>query len=105
MIVNAKRWAIQVFTALAATAPPDEINESGIKIDTNNTKVNIDKTIGMAGVYSLYDSSVTLAGTPVKTGEHKISVTITDDQGRTATSNELIFKVYSGDEILEEQLI
>lgn len=81
------------------------LNASGITIDTQNTKVNIDDSVGMAGVYSVYDSSVTLAGIPVKAGEYKISVTITDDQGRTATSNELTFKVYSGEENLEDQLI
>lgn len=81
------------------------LNESGIAVDVKNTKVNIDAGSGMAGVYSVYDSSITLAGTPEKAGEYKVSVTVTDDQGRTATSNELIFKVYSGEEYLEDQLV
>lgn len=81
------------------------LTESGITIDKKNSKVNMDDSFGMAGIYSVYDSSVTLAGTPVKTGEYPISVTITDDQGRTATSNELVFKVYSGEEYLEDQLV
>ena len=81
------------------------LNESGVKIDPKNTRVNIDDGMGMVGVYSIYDSSITLAGTPTKAGEYKIGVTVTDDQGRTATSNDLIFKVYSGQENLEDQLI
>lgn len=41
------------------------LNETGILIDTQNTKVNLDGSCGMAGVYSVYDSSIKLAGTPV----------------------------------------
>lgn len=80
------------------------LSETGIVIDTQNTKVNLDGSCGMAGVYSVYDSSITLAGTPSVKGTYPISVTVTDDQGRTATSNELIFKIYDGQEYLEDQL-
>lgn len=59
----------------------------------------------MVGVYSVHDGSVTLAGTPSNAGTYEISVTITDDQGRTATSNTLTFKVYTGNEYLEDQLV
>ena len=55
-------------------------------------------------LYSRYDSSVTLAGVPTQAGEYPITVTITDDQGRTATSNALPFRVYSGQERLADQL-
>lgn len=81
------------------------LHDSGIQIDTQNSKVNLDAESGMAGVYSVYDSSVTLAGIPKTAGEYKISVTVTDDQGRTATSNELLFIIYSGEEYLEDQLV
>lgn len=80
------------------------LSDSGITIDTKNTRVNLDGSCGMAGVYSVYDSSITLAGTPSVKGTFPISVTVTDDQGRTATSNELIFKIYDGQEYLEDQL-
>ena len=59
----------------------------------------------MAGVYSVHDGSVTLAGTPAKVGMYDISVTITDELGRTATSNTLPFRIYSGEEPLQDQLI
>ncbi len=79
-------------------------DNSDITVDTKNTKINMDDDFGMAGVYSVYDSSITLAGTPTKAGSYEISITLTDDQGRTATSNALIFTVYTGQEYLEDQL-
>ncbi len=78
--------------------------DSEIKVDSKKTEVYLNKKSGMVGVYSVYDSSLTLAGTPAKAGEYPIYVSITDDQGRTAISNELSFKVYSGEEHLKEQL-
>lgn len=110
-VTQNKNSDVSVEAALLAdgTEPTDAdwklLNESGVKIDPKNTRVNIDDGMGMVGVYSIYDSSITLAGTPTKAGEYKIGVTVTDDQGRTATSNDLIFKVYSGQENLEDQLI
>lgn len=98
----------------AALVPKDEepadadwapLHESGITIDRSSTTINLDAASGMKGVYSTYDSSLTLSGTPAQAGEYPISVTLTDDQGRTATSNQLIFKVYSGQEYLADQLI
>lgn len=80
------------------------LHESGITIDKNNTKINMANDFGMAGVYSSHDSSLTLAGEPTKEGEYPISITLTDDQGRTAASNALIFRVYTGYEYLEDQL-
>jgi hypothetical protein len=67
--------------------------------------VNLDASSGMAGRYSPYDGSVTLDGTPAAAGSYLVSVTIVDDQGRKATSNELPFVVYSGSELLESQLV
>ena len=81
------------------------LSESGITINSKQSKVNLDSSCGMVGVYSVHDGSVTLAGTPSNAGTYEISVTITDDQGRTATSNTLTFKVYTGNEYLEDQLV
>lgn len=72
-----------------------ELKETGVKIDKKNTKVNIDSKSGMAGMYSTYDSSLSLSGTPAEIGTYPVSVTVTDESGRTVTSNELTFKVYS----------
>lgn len=80
------------------------LHTTGINVVSNGSAVNLDPNSGMAGVYSKYDSSVTLAGVPTQAGEYPITVTITDDQGRTATSNALLFRVYSGQERLVDQL-
>ena len=81
-----------------------ELKETGVKIDKKNTKVNIDSKSGMAGMYSTYDSSLSLSGTPAETGTYPVSVTVTDESGRTVTSNELTFKVYSTNEKLADHL-
>ena len=81
-----------------------ELKETGVKIDTKNTKVNIDSKSGMAGMYSTYDSSLSLSGTPAKIGTYPVNVTVTDESGRTVTSNELTFKVYSTKEKLADHL-
>ncbi len=78
---------------------------SDINVNASKTNINLDKDSGMEGFYSVYDGSLTLSGTPAKAGNYPISVTVTDDHGRTAVSNELIFKVYTGEEYLEDQLI
>ena len=76
-----------------------------ITVNKNRTKINIDtEACGMEGVYSVHDSSLSLSGEPLKAGSYPISVTVTDESGRTATSNELIFKVYTRTEVLEKQL-
>ena len=89
------------------------LSESDIRVKSQGSSVNIvnrgdsakGNDSGMAGVYSVYDGSVTLAGTPAKAGIYDISVTITDELGRTATSNTLPFRIYSGEETLQDQLI
>ena len=58
----------------------------------------------MAGMYSTYDSSLSLSGTPAEIGTYPVSVTVTDESGRTVTSNELTFKVYSTKEKLADHL-
>lgn len=88
------------------------LSESDIRVISKGSSVNIANRTdpakgndsGMAGVYSIHDGSVTLAGTPAKPGIYDISVTITDELGRTATSNTLPFRIYSGEETLQDQL-
>lgn len=76
-----------------------------ITVNKNRTKINIDtETCGMEGVYSVHDSSLSLSGVPLKAGSYPISVTVTDESGRTATSNTLTFKVFTRTEKLSEQL-
>ena len=66
------------------------------------TDANADS--GMKGVYMTMSSDLTLDGTPKDAGNYQISVSITDNQGRTATSNTLPFRIYTGDETLAEQI-
>ena len=88
------------------------LSESDIRVISKGSSVNIANRTdpakgndsGMAGVYSVHDGSITLAGTPAKPGIYDISVTITDELGRTATSNTLPFRIYSGEETLQNQL-
>lgn len=49
-------------------------------------------------------SALTLNGTPKDEGQYQISVSITDKQGRTAVSNSLPFRIYTGKEKLADQL-
>ena len=88
------------------------LSESDIRVVSKGSSVNIANRTdpangndsGMAGVYSVHDGSVTLAGTPAKPGIYDISVTIIDELGRTAASNTLPFRIYSGEETLQDQL-
>lgn len=88
------------------------LSESDIRVISKGSSVNIANRTdpakgndsGMAGVYSVHDGSITLAGTPAKPGIYDISVTITNELGRTATSNTLPFRIYSGEETLQDQL-
>ena len=59
---------------------------------------------GMKGVYMTLSSDLTLNGTPKDAGSYLVSVRIEDNQGRTATSNALPFRIYTGDETLADQL-
>lgn len=60
---------------------------------------------GMEGIYAPYSSALTLNGTPTDPGCYLISVSIADNQGRTATSNTLPFRIYTGEETLADQLV
>ena len=59
---------------------------------------------GMEGVYMKTSSDLTLDGTPRDEGSYLISISITDDQGRTATSNSFPFRIYTGEETLADQI-
>lgn len=76
-----------------------------IEIDTANTRVIIDETSNMRGVYSREDSSITLDGVPTKAGRYDVKVILTDTIGRRAESNSLPFKVYSSNEKLVDLMI
>ena len=79
--------------------------QSSVTVNKSKTTVNIETAkCGMTGTYSTYDSSLTLSGTPTTPGTYPVSVTITDESGRTATSNSLDFKVYGTTESLSDHL-
>ncbi|MDY3014214.1 MAG: S-layer homology domain-containing protein [Evtepia sp.] len=59
---------------------------------------------GMRGVHLTISSALTLSGTPKDPGHYLVSMTVADAQGRTATSNALPFRVYTGEETLADQL-
>ena len=59
---------------------------------------------GMKGVYMTTSSDLTLDGTPKDAGSYLISISVTDNQGRTATSNTLPFRIYTGEETLADQI-
>lgn len=63
-----------------------------------------DSNSGMEGVYMTISSALTLSGTPEDPGSYLISITVADEQGRTATSNTLPFRIYTGEETLAERL-
>ena len=116
-----KNSSVKVYGALVnkGTEPADNDweeldNLSKIKLDGSKCKVDIvpdtangtpaDSDSGMKGVYMTISSDLTLNGTPKDAGTYLVSVSITDDQGRTAVSNTLPFRVYSGDETLADRL-
>ena len=68
----------------------------------NGTDVTADS--GMEGVYMKLSSDLTLNGTPKDAGSYLVSVHIEDNQGRTADSNTLPFRIYTGAETLAEQI-
>lgn len=109
-VTTNKNSNVEVQGALIQGNAPDSsdwqpLNQLGITVNKNTTSVSISPDgSGMVGVYSTYDSSLTLAGTPEKAGSYEISVTVSDGQGRNAISNKLPFNVYGGDETLADRL-
>lgn len=89
-------------------------HQSNISLNGNKCKVNIvpdtesgtpaDKVSGMKGVYLTLSSDLTLDGTPKDAGKYLISISVEDDQGRTAVSNALPFVIYTGEETLADQI-
>ncbi len=76
-----------------------------VRINAQKTTANIDtENSGMEAKYSTYDSSLTLSGIPKTPGTYPVSVTVTDESGRTAQSNSLDFKVYGTEEKLIDHL-
>ena len=72
--------------------------------DTSVAGMTADKDSGMKGVYMTLSSDLTLNGTPKDAGSYLISIHVEDNQGRTADSNELPFRIYTGEETLADQL-
>lgn len=116
-----KNSAVKVYGALVEkdTEPADSDweeldNMSKINLDASKCSVSIvpdtengtpkDSDSGMEGVYMTISSDLTLNGTPKDAGQYLISITIADDQGRTATSNALPFRIYTGKETLADQI-
>lgn len=64
-------------------------------IIVNHDDASKENDSGMAGVYSVHDGSLTLAGTPANAGTYDISVSITDEDGHTAiiTACRFVFSV------------
>ena len=89
-------------------------HQSKISLEGSKCKVNIvpdtasgtkaDAESGMKGVYMTLSSDLTLNGVPKDAGSYLVSVHIEDDQGRTANSNALPFRVYTGEETLADQI-
>ena len=89
-------------------------HQSKISLEGSRCKVNIvpdtasgtkaDADSGMKGVYMTLSSDLTLNGMPKDAGSYLVSVHIEDDQGRTANSNALPFRIYTGEETLADQI-
>ncbi len=93
-----------------------ELNlQNGLQVETNTAKVDIvpdvengtnaDQQSGLSGIYLRLSSGISLTGTPKDAGRYLVSVTLSDTQGRTATSNAIPLVIYSGNETLAEQLV
>lgn len=116
-----KNSSAKVYGALVkkGSEPADtdwEELDNNSKINLNGSKCSVsilpntekgtssDSDSGMKGIYMTISSDLTLSGTPKDAGSYLISVSITDMQGRTATSNTLPFQVYTGEETLADRL-
>ena len=116
-----KNSAVTVYGALVEkdTEPTDKDweklnNESEIRLVGSKCSVSIvpdtskgmtgTEDSGMKGVYMTLSSDLTLNGTPKDAGSYLISIHVEDNQGRTADSNELPFRIYTGEETLADQI-
>lgn len=59
---------------------------------------------GMKGVYSTYDSSITLDGIPKNAATYQVKVVVKDARGRAAESNSLPFRVFDGNDTLADSI-
>ena len=116
-----KNSAVKVYGALVekgkdvADEDWEELdNMAQIKLNGSKCSVSIvpdtakgtsaDSDSGMQGVYMTISSDLTLSGTPKVPGSYLVSVSIEDQQGRSAVSNTLPFRIYSGEETLADQM-
>ena len=116
-----KNSAVKVYGALVekgkdvADQDWEELdNMAKIKLNGSKCSVSIvpdtekgtsaDSDSGTQGVYMTISSDLTLSGTPKDTGSYLVSVSIEDQQGRSAVSNTLPFRIYSGEETLADQM-
>ena len=116
-----KNSAVKVYGALVekgkdvADKDWEELdNMAKIKLNGSKCSVSIvpdtekgtsaDSDSGMQGVYMTISSDLTLSGTPKDPGSYLVSVSIEDQQGRSAVSNTLPFRIYSGEETLADQM-
>ena len=116
-----KNSAVKVYGALVekgkdvADKDWEELdNMAKIKLNGSKCSVSIvpdtekgtsaDSDSGMQGVYMTISSDLTLSGTPKDPGSYLFSVSIEDQQGRSAVSNTLPFRIYSGEETLADQM-
>ena len=116
-----KNSAVKVYGALVekgkdvADKDWEELdNMAKIKLNGSKCSVSIvpdtekgtsaDRDSGMQGVYMTISSDLTLSGTPKDSGSYLVSVSIEDQQGRSAVSNTLPFRIYSGEETLADQM-
>ena len=116
-----KNSAVKVYGALVekgkevADQDWEELdNMAKIKLNGSKCSVSIvpdtekgtsaDRDSGMQGVYMTISSDLTLSGTPKDSGSYLVSVSIEDQQGRSAVSNTLPFRIYDGDETLAGQM-
>ena len=114
-----KNSAVKVYGALVekgkdvADKDWEELdNMAKIKLNGSKCSVSIvpdtekgtsaDSDSGMQGVYMTISSDLTLSGTPKDPGSYLVSVSIEDQQGRSAVSNTLPFRIYSGEETLAD---
>lgn len=81
--------------------------EGAIRVNEDPTKTKIVVEPDCEGVtagYNIFTGDVVLQGTPKKEGTYKVYVVFTDNEGRTATSNSVDFKVNSQHEKLADKL-
>ena len=81
--------------------------EGAIRVNEDPTKTKIVVEPDCEGViagYNIFTGDVVLQGTPKKEGTYKVYVVFTDNEGRTATSNSVDFKVHSQHEKLADKL-